>query len=107
VTGKVLDNPARWRAFDAVVIDLRRNGGGSSNWSQHFARALWGKERVDRALAAFSGKSEVWWRASSANTRGRANGQFYPPAIEVRDLDWSTATLLQAVEADLARRQPR
>jgi hypothetical protein len=39
--------------------------------------------------------------------RGRANGQFYPAAIEVRDLVWSTATLLKAVEADLARRQPR
>ena len=225
------ENRARWLAFDAVVIDLRRNGGGSSSWSQAFARALWGRERVDSALAAFGARSEVWWRASRANTdymlsasqeldkqgqpemaawardkaqgmgaalargdvfhvekkdrdaaaapapgatppftrpvyvvvpgdcasacldaldvftrfpnttlvgapssadstymevrrhplasglsrvtvpnkmyvhRGRGNGQIYPAALEVRDLVWSTATILKAVEADLARRQ--
>jgi hypothetical protein len=225
------ENRARWLAYDAVVIDLRKNGGGDSSWSKSFARALWGRERVDSALAAFGARSEVWWRASPANTaylssvvpllekqgqpdmaawarenaegmraalargelfhvqkkdaapsaaslpdatppftrpvyvvvpgdcasscldaldvftrfpnttlvgapssadstymevrrhplasglsrvtvpnkvyvnRGRANGQVYPAAIEVRDLVWSTATLLKTVEADLARRQ--
>jgi hypothetical protein len=230
MTRDAADNRARWLALDAVVIDLRSNGGGNSTWSQDFARALWGKERVARALAAFSGQGEVWWRASPANTdymfwmagelekqgqpdvaawargnaegmraalgrgerfhvqkadepaavgapdttpaftrpvyvivpgdcasscldaldaftrfpnttlvgapssadstymevrrhplasglarvmvpnkmyvkRGRANGQFYPAAIEVRDLAWSSAAILKTVEADLARRQ--
>ena len=59
---------ARWLAFDAVVIDLRRNGGGSSAWSVDFARALWGRERVAAARAAYSANSETWWRASPANT---------------------------------------
>jgi hypothetical protein len=225
------ENRARWLAYDAVVIDLRKNGGGDSSWSKSFAGALWGRERVDSALAAFGARSEVWWRASPANTaylssvvpllekqgqpdvaawarknaegmraalargelfhvqkkdaappaaslpdaappftspvyvvvpgdcasscldaldvftrfpnttlvgapssadstymevrrhplasglsrvmvpnkvyvnRGRANGQIYPAAIEVRDLVWSTATLLRTVEADLARRK--
>jgi len=230
MTRDAADNRARWLALDAVVIDLRKNGGGNSTWSQDFARALWGKERVARALQAFSGQSEVWWRASPANTdyvfwmagelekqglpegaawarsnaegmraalgrgerfhvqkadqptvvgapdttpaftrpvyvivpgdcasscldaldvftrfpnttlvgapssadstymevrrhplasglarvmvpnkmyvrRGRANGQFYPAAIEVRAVAWSTAALLKTVEADLARRR--
>ena len=225
------ENRSRWLALDAVVIDLRRNGGGSSSWSQAFARSLWGRARVDRALGEFSGKSEVWWRASPANVahvdymvqvleqekrpddtarargvatgvhgalargeyfyvekkarpaaadavpdttppftrpvyvvvpgdcasacldaldvftrfpntilvgapssadstymevrrhplasglarvmvpnkmyveRGRANGQFYPAAIEVREVEWSSAALLKTVEADLARRR--
>jgi hypothetical protein len=37
--------------------------------------------------------------------RGRANGQFYPAALEVRDVAWSSAAILKTVEADLARRQ--
>ena len=224
-------NRARWLALDAVVIDLRANGGGSSRWSQAFAKALWGKERVERALADFGARSEVWWRASPANiahadfmaqvlekeqrpaetawaraaaagmraaqargehfhvekkdrtaaaaatpdarppftrpvyvvvpgdcasacldaldvftrfpnttlvgapssadstymevrrhvldsglarvmvpnkmyvNRGRANGQFYPAALEVRDIRWSTANILKTVEDDLARRR--
>ncbi|MFZ6750372.1 S41 family peptidase [Undibacterium sp. Ren11W] len=53
---------------DAVVIDLRQNQGGSSEWSQLFAEALWGKGRVDRRVAAYGAKTEVWWRASLGNT---------------------------------------
>ena len=39
-------NRARWLAFDAVVIDLRKNSGGSSAWSTDFAKALWGEGRA-------------------------------------------------------------
>ncbi|QJQ07774.1 hypothetical protein EJG51_015105 [Undibacterium piscinae] len=53
---------------DAVVIDLRQNQGGSSEWSQLFAEALWGKARVDRRVAAYGAKTSVWWRASQGNT---------------------------------------
>jgi hypothetical protein len=53
---------------DAVVLDLRQNQGGSSEWSQSFAQALWGKGRVDRRVAAYGAKTEVWWRASPGNT---------------------------------------
>lgn len=59
---------ARWLALDAVVIDLRKNQGGSSDWSQTFAAALWGKARVAQALAAHDAGVEVWWRASPGNT---------------------------------------
>jgi hypothetical protein len=35
--------------------------------------------------------------------RPRAAGQFYTPHITVSDLDWSTASFLKAIEADLKR----
>ena len=37
--------------------------------------------------------------------RPRASGQVYPPAIEVRDLSWSTGAFRAVVEADLKRRR--
>lgn len=37
--------------------------------------------------------------------RPRASGQVYPPAIEVRDLSWSTEAFRAVVEADLKRRR--
>jgi hypothetical protein len=57
----------RFLDADAVVIDLRQNQGGSSVWSRIFAEALWGKDRVQRRLAARSARTEVWWRASQGN----------------------------------------
>lgn len=63
------DQRARWLALDAVVIDLRKNQGGSSSWSYRFAEALWGRARVAAADAANDAAVEVWWRASPDNTR--------------------------------------
>jgi hypothetical protein len=53
---------------DALVIDLRANQGGSSDWSQIFAGALWGKDRVERRARARDAGTETWWRASKGNT---------------------------------------
>ena len=58
---------ARWLELDAVVIDLRKNQGGSSDWSYRFAEALWGKARVSAADAAADKGVETWWRASPGN----------------------------------------
>jgi hypothetical protein len=58
---------ARWLGLDAVVIDLRKNQGGSSDWSYRFAEALWGKARVSAADAAADKGVETWWRASRGN----------------------------------------
>lgn len=65
---EIADRRARYLAADAFVVDLRKNGGGNSMWARDFAKALWGAARVDAALAAFSARTEVWWRASPANT---------------------------------------
>ncbi|THC41866.1 S41 family peptidase [Massilia sp. Mn16-1_5] len=59
---------ARWLAADAVVVDLRKNQGGSSSWSLDFAKALWGKARVAQASENYDAGVEVWWRASPDNT---------------------------------------
>lgn len=58
---------ARFLQADAVVIDLRRNGGGNSVWSRNFAAALWGEDRVRRLSAARSANERVWYRASPDN----------------------------------------
>ena len=46
-----------------IVLDLRGNRGGSSEWGLQIARILWGRQRVD----AIQDPSYVEWRASAAN----------------------------------------
>lgn len=46
----------------AIVLDLRGNGGGSSDWSTQIARVLWGERRV---AALDTPGSYVEWRASA------------------------------------------
>lgn len=47
-----------------IVLDLRGNGGGSSDWSQQIAVLLWGQAAVD---AAENPSTSVEWRASRGN----------------------------------------
>lgn len=51
----------------AVILDLRYNNGGSSDWSMDIARALWSRGAVDRRMALFESKVRIWWRASPGN----------------------------------------
>lgn len=52
------------RSAPRVVLDLRGNGGGSSNWSKQIAEIIWGNAR----LASLEGGSGyVEWRASPDN----------------------------------------
>lgn len=46
-----------------VVLDVRGNSGGASQWSLELARLIWGRERVD----AIGDPTWVEWRASKAN----------------------------------------
>lgn len=61
-------NHRRYDQADAVVIDLRQNQGGSSQWSLDFAKALWGDTAVSQRWAAKAPSQTVWWRASKDNT---------------------------------------
>ncbi|CAN5271697.1 hypothetical protein BH10PSE17_BH10PSE17_28980 [soil metagenome] len=51
-------------AAPAIVLDLRGNGGGSSDWSRQIAEVLWGHPRV---AALEDAKTYVEWRTSDAN----------------------------------------
>ncbi|WP_238560168.1 S41 family peptidase [Sphingomonas sp. Mn802worker] len=51
-------------AAPRIVLDLRGNGGGSSEWSQQIARVIWGRAAVDKAAVS---SEAVEWRASASN----------------------------------------
>lgn len=51
----------------AIVLDLRHNQGGSSEWSYNIATALWGEAAVRQRMQRAFAKVEIWWRASPAN----------------------------------------
>ena len=51
-------------AVPRIVLDLRGNGGGSSDWSQQIATILWGQAAVE---AVDSRSEAVDWRASPSN----------------------------------------
>jgi Peptidase family S41 len=51
----------------AIVLDLRYNEGGSSNWSKMLAERLWGKARVAKARKAYFAKTQTWWRPTEGN----------------------------------------
>lgn len=55
---------AEVRAAPAIVLDLRGNGGGSSDWSHRIAAGLWGEGALARHPAA---PMTVSWRASLDN----------------------------------------
>ncbi|MBO6526950.1 S41 family peptidase [Erythrobacter sp.] len=48
----------------ALVLDLRRNNGGSSRWSERLAQLLWGKASFEARSHA---SPEVQWRSSPDN----------------------------------------
>jgi hypothetical protein len=51
----------------AIVLDLRYNEGGSSNWSKMLAERLWGKARVNKARKAYFANTQTWWRPTEGN----------------------------------------
>lgn len=58
-------------AAPAIVLDLRGNGGGSSDWSYQMAKILWGPAALERLPAE---KQYVDWRASPANLHDLEEG---------------------------------
>ena len=67
MSAQVRQQRQRLLQADAVVIDLRDNQGGSSSWSEDFASALWGEERVKRRSAAYFARTRTWYRATPGN----------------------------------------
>lgn len=58
---KLAADQARLQTTDAIVLDLRGNGGGSSHYSRLLARAIWGEQAVAYQP---SKKAYVEWRPS-------------------------------------------
>lgn len=56
---------AAFAAAPAIVLDLRGNGGGTSDWSRQIAVALWGQPAIDSLPPGLD--VHVDWRASPAN----------------------------------------
>ncbi|MEZ5972559.1 MAG: S41 family peptidase [Hyphomonadaceae bacterium] len=54
------------RAGRAVVIDVRGNGGGNSEWGVRIARALWGDDIIN-SIPGDDRPGAVDWRASPGN----------------------------------------
>lgn len=51
----------------AIVLDLRFNQGGSSEWSKVLAEQLWGEASVTRKMKDYSANTKVWWRPTTGN----------------------------------------
>lgn len=91
----------RFLQADAIVIDLRRNGGGNSMWSRDFASALWGAERVRRRSEAATANEQAWYRATPGNIA------HYRKALDLFTAQQETAMagLVGAIEAGMLRAQ--
>lgn len=63
---EVAANAEAMRAGRAVIIDVRGNGGGNSEWGAELARALWGADVVAAIQEAEFG-GYVEWRVSQRN----------------------------------------
>jgi hypothetical protein len=55
------------RAAPALVLDLRGNSGGSSDWGAQMARIFWGAAMTDSASLALGSDVRVDWRATPNN----------------------------------------
>ncbi len=63
---QITTDAAAMRAGRAIVIDVRGNGGGNSEWGVRIARALWGDDVIN-ALPGDDRPGAVDWRASPGN----------------------------------------
>lgn len=63
---EIANNAATIRAGRAVIIDVRGNGGGNSEWGVEIARALWGAETIAAIPEANPGGATDW-RVSQRN----------------------------------------
>ena len=61
------ERPPALLSARALVLDLRHNQGGSSNWSLRVAQALWGRRTVDAVMTRYGASEHVRWRATPGN----------------------------------------
>lgn len=61
------ERPPALLSARAVVLDLRHNRGGSSNWSLRVAQGLWGRRAFDAAMTRYGASEHARWRATPGN----------------------------------------
>ena len=59
MTSSIEQGRASYLKARAIVIDLRGNEGGSSDWSLQLAKALWGATVVDAKIRARDEKTSI------------------------------------------------
>lgn len=95
------------RSGRAVVIDVRGNGGGNSEWGAELARALWGAEIVGAVPEGEPG-GFVEWRVSQRNID--YINSFAPDLIaqfgEDSEMAGWVRTTQQGLQGALQRREP-
>jgi hypothetical protein len=95
VVEQVRARQADLRASPTVVLDLRGNSGGNSQYAQEIAAALVGEARVNAATRSTSNCSGLYWRVSRDNAE--ALRKFADALPADRAAEW------QAQAADLER----
>ena len=104
---EVTANAEAIRSGRAVIIDVRGNGGGNSEWGVELARALWGAEVV-AAIPDDTPGGATDWRVSQRNL-DYING-FAPQLIEQFGQDSQVANWVREVQEGftgaLARGEP-
>lgn len=88
-------NAAAIRAGRAVIIDVRGNGGGNSEWGAEIARALWGADIVS-AIPESNPGGVTDWRVSQRNLD--YINSFAPQLIEQFGADSQIATWTREVQ---------
>ena len=80
----------------SVVLDVRGNSGGASQWSIELARLIWGRAAVD----ALSDPSWVEWRTSEANI-AQLRG-FLQKLVQAPDASPELRRMLESVTTGMA-----
>lgn len=84
-----------------VVLDVRGNSGGASQWSIELARLIWGRAAVD----ALSDPSWVEWRTSEANI-AQLRG-FLQKLVQAPDASPELRRMLESVTTGMAQARGR
>lgn len=99
VVDQVRARQAELRAAPMVVLDLRGNSGGNSQYAVEIARALVGEARADAANRPAGECTGAYWRASTANAENLRKFARSLPAD--RAAEWTAQA--DALEAAVAQ----
>lgn len=92
-------------AAPAIVLDVRGNGGGSSDWSRQIGEVLWGRAALEKLPRA---EVQVDWRVSPANLESMKQDyarQSSGPGLSAEMQAWFE-TVITGLSAALERGEP-